>query len=68
MCVCVFKGDRKTEFARSLAAKVETQYMGFSSTKVVDTIRITGDPGQGRASGSPLHSRATVGAVAAEGL
>lgn len=68
MCACFFKADRKTDLARSLAAKVETQYTVFSSTEVVDTVRITGDPGQGRAAGSPLHSRATLGAAATEGL
>lgn len=69
MCACFFKADRKTDLARSLAAKVETQYTVFSSTQVVDTVvRITGDPGQGCAAGSPLHSRATLGAAATEGL
>ena len=63
-----FKTDRKTDLVRSLAAKVETQYTGFSSTKVVDTIRITGDPGQGHAAGSPLHSRATSWSMATEEL
>lgn len=68
MCACFVKAVGKTDLARSLADKVETQYTGFSSTKAVDTIRITGDPVQGRAAGSPLHSRATLEAMATEGL
>lgn len=34
-----FKADIKAELARSSAAEVETQYMGFNSIKAVDTIR-----------------------------
>lgn len=36
---CFFKADVKVELERSLATEIEVQYVGFSSTKAVDTIR-----------------------------
>ena len=48
LSICVHVFLRQVEdLERSLATKIETQYMRFSSTEAVDNIRIPDDPGQG---------------------